>query len=64
MGALNVMKDNQDLPEEVAPQSFHPSYNPFDDVVETIDRSAAYLDYDAGIIDRIKNPKRQVIVSL
>ena len=39
-------------------------YNPFDDVIETIDRAAAYLSYDTGIIDRIKNPKRQVIVSL
>ena len=39
-------------------------YNPFDDVVETIDRAASYLDYERGIIDRIKQPKRQVIVSL
>ncbi|MHB0870965.1 MAG: Glu/Leu/Phe/Val family dehydrogenase [Chloroflexota bacterium] len=39
-------------------------YNPFTTVVETIDRAAAYLDYEAGIIDRIKRPKRQVIVSL
>src|SRR5450830_214225 len=39
-------------------------YNPFDDVVETIDRAATYLDYEDGIIDRIKHPKRQVIVSI
>jgi glutamate dehydrogenase (NAD(P)+) len=39
-------------------------YNPFTTVVETIDRAAAYLDYESGIIDRIKQPKRQVIVSL
>lgn len=39
-------------------------YNPFDDVVETIDKAASYLDYERGVIDRIKNPKRQVIVSL
>jgi len=40
------------------------SYNPYDDVVGTIDKAAAFLDYEDGIIDRIKNPKRQVIVSL
>lgn len=39
-------------------------YNPFDDAVETIDRAAAYLDYEPGIIERIKHPKRQMIVSL
>jgi glutamate dehydrogenase (NAD(P)+) len=45
-------------------QASHGKYNPFDDVVATIDRAASYLDYERGIIDRIKNPKRQVIVSL
>ncbi|MGI5835166.1 MAG: Glu/Leu/Phe/Val family dehydrogenase [Chloroflexota bacterium] len=40
------------------------NYNPFDDVVKTVDKAAAYLDYEEGIIDRIKNPKRQVIVSI
>ena len=39
-------------------------YNPFDDAVETIDKAATYLDYDQGIIERIKHPKRQVIVSI
>lgn len=39
-------------------------YDPFDGVVDTIDRAAAYLDYEEGIIDRIKCPKRQVIVSI
>lgn len=36
--------------------------NPFDDVVETTDKAATYLDYDQGIIERIKHPKRQEIV--
>src|SRR5450756_2524517 len=36
----------------------------FDDVVQTIDKAATYLDYEMGIIQRIKHPKRQVIVSL
>lgn len=39
-------------------------YNPFEDVVETINKAASYLDYEDGIIERIKSPKRQVIVSL
>ncbi len=64
MGVLNNMKGDEDLPEKVAPQASQRQYNPFDDVVETIDRAAVYLDYEAGIIDRIKHPKRQVIVSL
>jgi glutamate dehydrogenase (NAD(P)+) len=45
-------------------QASHDEYNPFDDVVATIDRASAYLDYEMGIIDRIKHPKRQVIISL
>jgi glutamate dehydrogenase (NAD(P)+) len=45
-------------------QPSHDEYNPFDDVVATIDRAASYLSYDMGIIDRIKHPKRQVIISL
>ncbi|RPJ36589.1 MAG: Glu/Leu/Phe/Val dehydrogenase, partial [Planctomycetaceae bacterium] len=39
-------------------------YNPFDDAVRTIDKAAEHLDYEPGIIDRIKHPKRQVIVSI
>lgn len=39
-------------------------YNPFDDAAQTIERAASYLEYEPGIIERIKNPKRQVIVSL
>lgn len=40
------------------------AYNPFDDVVETIERAASYLDYERGLIERIKCPKRQTIVSI
>ncbi|MHB0869196.1 MAG: Glu/Leu/Phe/Val family dehydrogenase [Chloroflexota bacterium] len=57
------MKGESEL-EKVGSQVSHGQYNPFDDVVETIDRAAAYLDYEPGIVDRIKHPKRQVIVSL
>lgn len=57
--------DDEKVPSESPGLPVHAShYNPFDDVVETIDKAAAYLDYEEGIIDRIKNPKRQVIVSL
>lgn len=45
-------------------QAARKEYNPFDDAVETIDRAAAFLDYEPGIFDRIKVPKRQVIVSI
>ena len=46
------------------PVTSQEQYNPFDDVIKTIDKAASYLPYERGIIDRIKNPKRQVIVSL
>ncbi len=58
------MEGDNRLPGGAESAASHHGYNPFDAVIETVDRAAAYLDYESGIIDRIKHPKRQVIVSL
>src|SRR3954467_2887535 len=38
--------------------------NPFDDVIEQIDRAAKVLGLQPGEVELLKHPKRQVIVSL
>ncbi|MGE3271945.1 MAG: Glu/Leu/Phe/Val dehydrogenase [Chloroflexota bacterium] len=38
--------------------------NPFDDVIEQIDRAAGVLGLDPSEVELLKHPKRQVIVSL
>jgi glutamate dehydrogenase (NAD(P)+) len=58
------VKGENENPGNIDTPALSESYNPFEDVVNTIDRAAAYLDYEDGIIDRIKHPKRQVIVSI
>jgi glutamate dehydrogenase (NAD(P)+) len=39
-------------------------YNPFDDVLEQIDRAAAVLHPDPDALEPLRHPRRQVIVSL
>src|SRR5437870_12582509 len=39
-------------------------HNPFDDVLEQIDRAAAVLHPDADALEPLRHPKRQVIVSV
>src|SRR6266571_7698411 len=39
-------------------------HNPFDDVLEQIDRAAAVLHPDADALEPLRHPRRQVIVSL
>ena len=59
-----VAKKEHGMPWEKPGLVVPASYNPFDDVVQTIDKAASFLDYELGIVERIKHPKRQVIVSL
>src|SRR5919204_3869783 len=39
-------------------------YNPFDDVLEQIDRAAAVLQPDPDALEPLRHPRRQVIVSV
>src|SRR5690349_13238713 len=42
----------------------HLQHDPFDDVMAQLDRAAAVLRPDPDLLEKVRHPKRQVIVSI